>query len=128
MSDIQADVVIVGSGVAGALVAERLARAGVRVAILEAGPRIDRGEALWRYFRAPFKTPESPYAATPEADFPLTIDPGPLVPSVGSGLVQEHLPESGGRHHLALAGHLPAALAERFSVCEAATDRVSTGL
>ena len=76
MSDIQADVVIVGSGVAGALLTERLARAGVRVAILEAGPRIDRGEALQRYFTAPFKTPESPYAATPEADFPLTIESG----------------------------------------------------
>lgn len=76
MSDIQADVVIVGSGVAGALLAERLARAGVRVAILEAGPRIDRGEALRRYFAAPFKTPESPYTPTPEADFPLTIEPG----------------------------------------------------
>ena len=60
----------------GALLAERLARAGVRVAILEAGPRIDRGHALRRYYAAPFKTPESPYAATPEADFPLTIDPG----------------------------------------------------
>ena len=76
MSDIQADVVIVGSGVAGALLAERLARVGVRVAILEAGPRIDRGEALRRYFAAPFKTPESPYTPTPEADFPLTTEPG----------------------------------------------------
>lgn len=77
MSDIEADVVVVGSGVAGALLAERLARAGVRVAILEAGPRIDRGEALDRYFAAPFKTPESPYAATPaETDFPLTGEPG----------------------------------------------------
>ena len=76
MSDIEADVVVVGSGVAGALLAERLARAGVRVAILEAGPRIDRGEALDRYFAAPFKTPESPYAATHEADFPRTGVPG----------------------------------------------------
>lgn len=76
MSDIEADVVIVGSGVAGTLLAARLAGAGVRVAILEAGPRIDRGRALGRYFQAPFKTPESPYEATPEVDFPLSIDPG----------------------------------------------------
>ena len=76
MSDIEADVVIVGSGIAGALLADRLALSGVRVAILEAGPRIDRGHALRRYFQAPFKTPESPYEATPAADFPLTIDPG----------------------------------------------------
>lgn len=76
MSDIEADVVIVGSGIAGALLAERLTLSGVRVAILEAGPRIDRGHALRRYFQAPFKTPESPYEATPEADFPVTVDPG----------------------------------------------------
>ena len=76
MSDIEADVIVVGSGIAGALLADRLAGDGVRVAILEAGPRIDRGQALGRYFQAPFKTPESPYEATPEADFPLTIDSG----------------------------------------------------
>ena len=40
--DIAADVVIVGSGVAGALLAARLAAAGVKVAILEAGAKVDR--------------------------------------------------------------------------------------
>ena len=76
MKAVEADVVIVGSGVAGALVAERLARAGIGVAVLEAGPRVDRAEALARYFNAPIKTPESPYLATPEADFPLSADRG----------------------------------------------------
>ena len=75
MKAIEADVVIVGSGVAGALLAERLGRAGVRVAVLEAGSRVDRAQALERYFNAPIKTPESPYPATPEADFPLSVDP-----------------------------------------------------
>ena len=76
MKAVNADVIIVGSGVAGALVAERLARAGIGVAVLEAGSRIDRAQALGRYFNAPIKTPESPYVATPEADFPLSIDRG----------------------------------------------------
>ena len=76
MNAVEAEVVIVGSGVAGALVAERLARAGVGVAVLEAGSRIDRGQALGRYFNAPIKTPESPYLATKEADFPLSVDSG----------------------------------------------------
>ncbi|MCY4343287.1 MAG: GMC family oxidoreductase [Gammaproteobacteria bacterium] len=76
MKAVAADVIIVGSGVAGALVAERLARAGIGVAVLEAGSRIDRAQALARYFDAPVKTPESPYPATPEADFPLSADSG----------------------------------------------------
>ncbi len=74
MKTVEADVIIVGSGVAGALVAERLARAGIGVAVLEAGSRVDRAQALGRYFNAPIKTPESPYRATPEADFPLSAD------------------------------------------------------
>ena len=74
MNDIEADVVIVGAGVAGALLAKRLAAKGVRVALLEAGPRIDRADALRRFVSAPAKTPEAPYAATPDALHPLTLD------------------------------------------------------
>lgn len=74
MNDIQADVVIVGSGVAGALVATRLAAAGAKVALLEAGPRVDRAKALASYVNAPVKTPECPYPRSPEADYPLSID------------------------------------------------------
>ena len=44
-----ADVVIVGSGVCGGLVGARLARAGVKVLILEAGPRVKRTDALAQY-------------------------------------------------------------------------------
>jgi glucose dehydrogenase len=73
--DIAADVVIVGSGVAGALLAARLAAAGVKVAILEAGAKVDRGEATQRYRDAAIKVPECPYPATPEAMHPLSNDP-----------------------------------------------------
>ena len=44
----RADVCIVGSGVAGALVAAKLAEQGHDVVILEAGPRFDRSENLQR--------------------------------------------------------------------------------
>ena len=70
--DIQADVIVVGSGVAGALVAERLARQGVGVAILEAGGHVDRGESARRYLNAPVKTLESPYGLSADADHPLS--------------------------------------------------------
>ena len=75
MTELRSDVLIVGSGIAGALVAERLARAGARVAILEAGRRIRRAEAIGRFAAAPVKTPESAYPVDPEADHPLTEDP-----------------------------------------------------
>ena len=49
MADIEADVIIVGSGVSGALLAARLSAAGVKVAILEAGAAVDRAEATQRF-------------------------------------------------------------------------------
>ena len=76
MTDIFADVIIVGSGVAGALLAAKLAEAGIRVAVLEAGPKVDRAEAVQRYWDALIKVPESPYPPTPEADHPITHDRG----------------------------------------------------
>ena len=54
------DIVIIGSGVAGALIGARLAAAGLKVAIVEAGPTTDRATAVTR-FRSdlyPYESPE----------------------------------------------------------------------
>ena len=72
---LSAHVVIVGSGVAGMLVAYRLAQAGVHVLVLEAGPPIERSEALANYRNAVTKTPEAPYPDTTYAPRPAVSDP-----------------------------------------------------
>lgn len=71
-ADIEAGVVIVSSGVSGALMAAKLAEAGVKVAILEAWAEVDRADAVDRYMNALIKVPESAYEPTPEAPFPMT--------------------------------------------------------
>jgi choline dehydrogenase-like flavoprotein len=75
VADIEADIVIVGSGIAGALLAARLARAGVKVAILEAGPRVNRDAAVRRFWNAAIRVPECPYPPTPRAEHPISNDP-----------------------------------------------------
>lgn len=64
---LEADVVIVGSGVAGSLVAWRLAEAKLKVLILEAGPRIDRTEALKLFLAARQKNTGAPFPPLPYA-------------------------------------------------------------
>jgi glucose dehydrogenase len=67
---IEADAVIVGSGVAGSLVAWRLVEAKLKVLILEAGPRIDRLQAFQSFVAAReknFSAPFPPVAHAPTA-------------------------------------------------------------
>ena len=71
-----ADVVIVGSGVAGAITGYALARAGVKVLILEAGPRVDRAKAVVAFRNSPTKGPNSPYPAHPKVPQPDPEDIG----------------------------------------------------
>lgn len=52
--DVSADVVIVGSGVVGALIADQLVSQGHSVLILEAGLRIERGQAVENWRNMPF--------------------------------------------------------------------------
>lgn len=56
------DVAIVGAGFAGSILAERLARSGLEVLLLEAGPRLaDRQLHLNKFYRAKAKVPGSPW-------------------------------------------------------------------
>jgi glucose dehydrogenase len=73
---LSADVVIVGSGVAGALTGYSLARTGAKVLILEAGPRVDRAKALMHFRASASKDPNSPYPAHPMVPQPDSNDIG----------------------------------------------------
>ncbi|MGF6917708.1 GMC family oxidoreductase [Paraburkholderia sp. 40] len=66
-----ADIVVVGSGVAGSLVAHQLALAGASVILLEAGPRIPRWQIVENFRNSPAKSDfATPYPSTPYAPHP----------------------------------------------------------
>jgi choline dehydrogenase-like flavoprotein len=83
-----ADVVVIGAGTAGSLLAHRLARVGASVLILEAGPRIDRSDAVERFWSSATKSPNSPYPAGPLAPQPDTGDGGAYYVNDGPDLFQ----------------------------------------
>ena len=60
---VQCDVAIVGSGFAGALIANELSQKGIKVVILEAGPGVQPNinDYMKRFYTAPAKVPESAY-------------------------------------------------------------------
>ena len=75
MSDVQydADVIVIGSGVTGALTAYALAKAGKKVIILEAGDRVERWKAIEKYRSLPDKSiaNNSPYPNLDSAPNPI---------------------------------------------------------
>ena len=75
MSD-SADFVIVGGGVAGALLADRLGRAGKSVILLEAGSRVVRDEAARKYAAASARTLKAPYEDEHFAFAPFDLPAG----------------------------------------------------
>jgi choline dehydrogenase-like flavoprotein len=70
------DLVIVGSGIAGSIVALQLGKQGKKVLILEAGQPVpvDRSGYMKTFFKANAKTPESPYPPTTQDALPSTPD------------------------------------------------------
>ncbi len=73
----QYDVVIVGAGIAGALVADVLAKKRFSVLALDAGPEVqDREKLLERYYADPSKHSDSPYPSNPKAPQPIPGVPG----------------------------------------------------
>jgi choline dehydrogenase-like flavoprotein len=72
MDDVQsADFVIIGSGIIGSLVARKFVQAGASVVILEAGPRVTRGELVARFRNSTRRSDwMSPYPPSPWAPHP----------------------------------------------------------
>jgi choline dehydrogenase-like flavoprotein len=53
--EFDADLIVIGSGVMGGVIASRLAKAGKSVIILEAGPRVKRADIVETYRNSPVK-------------------------------------------------------------------------
>jgi choline dehydrogenase-like flavoprotein len=102
--DADADVVIVGSGVVGALIADQLAGAGHSVLVLEAGPRLDRAQVVenWRdisFERRIGNDYQGLYPQSPHATAPLYFPPNDYVALSGpdgSGYKQGYIRAVGG--------------------------------
>ncbi|MEP2681840.1 MAG: GMC family oxidoreductase [Sulfitobacter sp.] len=71
-TDITADILIIGTGVAGAITGAKLAQKGLKVAFLETGKRIERFEAVETFWKAKIKVPESPYPNDETAPHPVS--------------------------------------------------------
>jgi len=85
MSDRSSDIVIVGSGVAGSLVAYHLAQAGFGVLMLEAGPRVKRGTIVENFRNSPVKGDyAAPYPPSPHAPHPQFAPPNNYLIEKGS--------------------------------------------
>ncbi len=67
---LNASVVVVGTGMAGAHLAYTLARKGIDVLMLEAGPRRSRAQSLKTFFENPVKGPQAPYPSVASAPHP----------------------------------------------------------
>ncbi|MDO5758244.1 MAG: FAD-binding protein [Rhodobacterales bacterium] len=68
---ITTDILIIGTGIAGAIAGAKLAQKGLKVAFLESGKRIDRFDAVETFWNAKFKVPESPYPNDPDRSAPF---------------------------------------------------------
>lgn len=65
-----AEVIIIGAGIVGGLMAYRLASAGMKVLVLDSGPEIDRATAVKRFHDNPAGSINSAYVDPPYAPTP----------------------------------------------------------
>lgn len=100
MADVQsAEIVVVGSGIIGSLVARKFAQAGASVVILEAGPRVTRGELVARFRNSTRRSDwMSPYPPSPWAPQPRyqPTDNGYLVQAGPYPYPAEYIRQFGG--------------------------------
>jgi choline dehydrogenase-like flavoprotein len=102
--DTSYDVVIVGAGISGALIAKRLTTAGLRVLVLEAGPATawtfdDYTRHLERFYEAASKGPESAWPPAMAAPQPDTADV-----RFGNGYFVQQGPDKYGSSYTRLLG------------------------
>jgi choline dehydrogenase-like flavoprotein len=98
------DVVVVGAGVTGALMAKQLTRAKLRVLVLEAGPATAWSfegytRHVERFYAAAAKSPESPWPASANAPQPDTRDV-----RAGNGYFVQNGPQPYGSSYTRLQG------------------------
>lgn len=91
-----ADVVVIGAGIAGGLVAHRLAMAGMKVLMLEAGPDVSRADLHVRFLEQRTYTPvgidpQSDYAPTTRPD-----DPDAYLLNIGAVRYNTHMTKAVG--------------------------------
>jgi len=107
---IMCDVAIVGSGFAGALIANELSQKGIKVVILEAGAGVppNINDYMRRFYKASAKVPESPYPpelagsngklidpANVAAGRPTVLSLAPVNPPMWNDPEQRHLVQKG---------------------------------
>ncbi|WP_312435298.1 GMC family oxidoreductase [Janthinobacterium sp.] len=94
-----ADYVVIGSGIIGSLSARKLALAGASVLILEAGPRVSRGEIVARFRNSTRRSDlMSPYPSVATAPHPIyqPKDSGYLVQAGPYPYPAEYIRQFGG--------------------------------
>jgi choline dehydrogenase-like flavoprotein len=70
-SNTEYDLIVIGSGIAGGIVASQVAKQNLKVLILEAGPRLDRGQLIETFRRSARRDSMAPYpklSYAPQAD------------------------------------------------------------
>jgi choline dehydrogenase-like flavoprotein len=110
--ELSADYLVIGSGIIGSLAARKLALAGASVLILEAGPRVSRGEIVAR-FRNTTRRGDwmSPYPSVATAPHPIYQPEGQRLPGAGRPVSVSGRIHPPVRRHLVALGR--AGLAQR---------------